>query len=110
MRRLIFFLLVTVLAVAQTNPNHQLARDIFKELIEINTTDTAQGNVTTAAEAMAKRLRDAGFPEQDVKVLGPTPTKGNVVARIHGRGPGKPILFLAHLDVVQALPQDWSMD
>src|SRR5215475_6290208 len=108
--RILLVLLATTFAAAQTNPNHQLARDIFKELIAINTTDTPAGNVTTAAEAMAKRLRDAGFPEQDVKVLGPTPTKGNLVARIHGRGQGKPILFLAHLDVVQALPQDWSMD
>jgi acetylornithine deacetylase/succinyl-diaminopimelate desuccinylase-like protein len=108
--RILLVLLATTFAAAQTNPNHQLARDIFKELIEINTTDTPAGNVTTAADAMAKRLRDAGFPEQDVKVLGPTPTKGNVVARIHGRDQGKPILFLAHLDVVQALPQDWSMD
>src|SRR5690349_12538119 len=104
--RILLFLLITTFTAAQTNPNHQLARDIFKELIEINTTDTPAGNVTTAAEAMARRLRDAGFPEQDVKVLGPTPTKGNLVARIHGRGQGKPILFLAHLDVVQALPQD----
>jgi acetylornithine deacetylase/succinyl-diaminopimelate desuccinylase-like protein len=108
--RILLVLLATTFAAAQNNPNHQLARDIFKELIEINTTDTPAGNVTTAADAMAKRLRDAGFPEQDVKVLGPTPTKGNVVARIHGRDQGKPILFLAHLDVVQALPQDWSMD
>jgi acetylornithine deacetylase/succinyl-diaminopimelate desuccinylase-like protein len=108
--RILCLLLATTLVTAQTSPNHQLARDILKELIEINTTDTPAGNVTTAAEAMAKRLRDAGFPEQDVKVLGSTPTKGNLVARIHGRGQGKPILFLAHLDVVQALPKDWSMD
>ena len=110
MTRILFLLFATTFAAAQTNPNHQLARDIFKELIEINTTDTPAGNVTTAADAVARRLRDAGFPEQDVKVLGPTPSKGNLVARIHGRGAGKPILFLAHLDVVQALRQDWSMD
>jgi acetylornithine deacetylase/succinyl-diaminopimelate desuccinylase-like protein len=59
---------------------------------------------------MAARLRTAGFPESDIQVVGPTATKRNLVARIHGRGPGKPILFLAHLDVVEALPQDWSMD
>src|SRR5436190_22774031 len=110
----LFVLFATTSVFAQNPgnlpPAHQLAHDIFKELIEINTTDTPAGNVTAAAEAMARRLRDAGFPEQDVKVLGPTPNKGNLVARIHGRGQGKPILFLAHLDVVQALPQDWSMD
>ena len=91
-------------------PEHQLARDIFKELIEINTTDTPAGNVTTAAEAMATRFRTAGFPTEDVQVLGPLPNKKNLVVRLHGRGPAKPILFIGHLDVVQALRQDWSMD
>lgn len=89
-------------------PTLQLSRDIFKELIEINTTDTPLGNVTTAAEAMARRLRAAGFPAEDVHVLGPVATKHNLVARLHGKGPGKPILFLAHLDVVEALAKDWS--
>jgi len=92
------------------SPEHQLAHDIFKELIEINTTDTPAGNVTTAAEAMAARFRAAGFPEQDVQVLGPLPNKKNLVVRLHGRGAAKPILFIGHLDVVQALRQDWSMD
>src|ERR1051326_4266230 len=91
-------------------PEHQIARDIFKELIEINTTDTPAGNVTTVAEAMAARFRAAGFPEQDVQVLGPLPNKKNLVVRLHGRGPARAILFIAHLDVVQALRQDWSMD
>jgi acetylornithine deacetylase/succinyl-diaminopimelate desuccinylase-like protein len=91
-------------------PTQQLARDIYKELIEINTTDTPAGNVTTAAEAMAARFRAAGFPEADIKVLGPVANKGNLVVRLRGRGPSKPILFIGHLDVVQALRQDWSMD
>ena len=98
----------------QTSPNltptQQLARDILQELVEINTTDTPEGNVTTAAEAMAARFRKAGFPETDIKVLGPVPNKGNLVVRLRGRGQGKPILFIGHLDVVQALRQDWSMD
>ncbi len=92
------------------SPEHQSARDIFKQLIEINTTDTPAGNVTTAAEAMAARFRAAGFPAEDIHVDGPLPNKRNLVVRLHGRGAGKPILFIAHLDVVQALPQDWSMD
>jgi acetylornithine deacetylase/succinyl-diaminopimelate desuccinylase-like protein len=96
------------------SPEHQVARDIFKELIEINTTDTPAGNVTTAAEAMAARFRAAGFPAEDINVIGPLPNKKNLVVRLHGhghgQGPAKPILFLAHLDVVQALRQDWSMD
>jgi acetylornithine deacetylase/succinyl-diaminopimelate desuccinylase-like protein len=101
-----------VLAQPQTSlsPEHQAAHDIFKELIEINTTDTPVGNVTTAAEAMAARFRAAGFPAADVQVVGPLPNKKNLVVRLHGRGQGKPILFLAHLDVVEALRQDWSMD
>jgi acetylornithine deacetylase/succinyl-diaminopimelate desuccinylase-like protein len=91
-------------------PTQQLARDIFKELIEINTTDTPAGNVTTAAEAMAARMRAAGFPAEDVHVVGPVANKRNLVVRFRGRvaSPAKPILFIAHLDVVQALKQDWA--
>jgi acetylornithine deacetylase/succinyl-diaminopimelate desuccinylase-like protein len=95
---------------AALTPEHHLAHDIFKELIEINTTDTPAGNVTTAAEALAARFRAAGFPEQDVQVLGPLPNKKNLVVRLHGRGSARPILFIGHLDVVQALRLDWSMD
>lgn len=95
---------------AALSPEHQAARDIFKQLIEINTTDTPAGNVTAAAEAMAARFRAAGFPAEDIHVDGPLPNKKNLVVRLHGRGTGKPILFIAHLDVVQALSQDWSMD
>jgi acetylornithine deacetylase/succinyl-diaminopimelate desuccinylase-like protein len=100
------------LAQPQTtlSPEHQAAHDIFKQLIEINTTDTPAGNVTTAAEAMAVRFRAAGFPSEDIHVDGPQPNKKNLVVRLHGRGSGKPILFLAHLDVVEALRQDWSVD
>lgn len=95
---------------AALSPEHQAARDIFKQLIEINTTDTPAGNVTTASEAMAERFRAAGFPAEDIHVDGPKPNKKNLVVRLHGRGTGKPILFIAHLDVVEALRQDWSMD
>ena len=87
----------------------QLAHDIFKQLIEINTTDSV-GNVTTAAEAMAKRLRDAGFAEGDFKVAGPKERKKNLVARFRGTGKRKPILFIGHLDVVEALRADWTTD
>ena len=86
------------------SPEHQAARDIFKQLIEINTTDTPAGNVTTAAETMAERVRAAGFPAEDIHVDGPKPNKKNLVVRLHGRGAGKPILFIAHLDVVEAFP------
>jgi acetylornithine deacetylase/succinyl-diaminopimelate desuccinylase-like protein len=87
----------------------EMAREIFKQLIEINTTDSV-GNVTTAAEAMAKRLRDAGFSGDDVTVAGPNDRKKNLVARFRGTGKRKPILFIGHLDVVEALRADWTTD
>jgi acetylornithine deacetylase/succinyl-diaminopimelate desuccinylase-like protein len=87
----------------------QLARDIFKQLIEINTTDSV-GSTTVAAEAMARRLREAGFPADDVVVLGPNERKGNMVARLRGTGAHKPILLIGHLDVVEAHRQDWTTD
>lgn len=101
-------LLTGVAQQPQLTPAQALAHDIFKQLIEINTTDTPAGNVTTAAEAVAARLRTAGFSGDDLRLGGPLPNKYNVVARIHGRGQAKPILFIGHLDVVQALKQDWS--
>ncbi|MBZ5497170.1 MAG: M20/M25/M40 family metallo-hydrolase [Acidobacteriia bacterium] len=91
------------------SPIKQLARDIFKELIEINTTDSV-GSTTKAAEAMAARLKAAGFAPADVQVLGPNPRKENLVARLRGTGARKPILLLAHLDVVEARREDWSFD
>jgi len=87
----------------------QQSREIFQQLVEINTTNSV-GNVTAAAEAMAKRLRGAGFPEKDVIVAGPTERKKNLVARLYGTGQRKPILFLAHLDVVEARREDWTTD
>jgi len=91
-------------------PHQQLAREIYKELVEINSGVTT-GNVTTAALAMAKRFKDAGIPEADIFVGGPRPEKHNVVARIRGRNSGrKPVILLAHLDVVEALKADWSAD
>jgi len=89
--------------------SNKLAREVFKQLIEINTTDSI-GNVTTASEAMAKRFRDAGFPAQDVVVLGPTDKKKNVVVRLHGTGKHKPVLLIGHLDVVEANREDWTVD
>jgi acetylornithine deacetylase/succinyl-diaminopimelate desuccinylase-like protein len=60
---------------------------------------------------MAKRFRDAGIPDSDIFVGGPLPNKHNVVARIRGRNAPnvrKPLLLLAHIDVVEALKADWS--
>ncbi len=98
------------LAQAQSlDPTSQLARDILKQLIEINTTDSV-GNVTTAAEAMAQRFRAAGFSENDLHVAGPNDRKKNAVVRLRGTGKRKPILFIGHLDVVEALRSDWSLE
>ncbi len=94
---------------AQSTTPNPLAREIFQQLIEINTTDSV-GNVTTAAEAMASRLRDAGFTGNDVIVDGPNDRKKNLVARINGTGQRKPILFIGHLDVVEARREDWTTD
>jgi acetylornithine deacetylase/succinyl-diaminopimelate desuccinylase-like protein len=89
--------------------HQRLARDIFKELIEINTTDST-GDCTRAAEAMAARLKAAGFADADVQVVGPSAKKQNLVARLRGTGAARPILLLAHLDVVEARREDWSFD
>jgi acetylornithine deacetylase/succinyl-diaminopimelate desuccinylase-like protein len=105
-------LLVLTLGVslnAQTNQHQARAREIFKQLVEINTTDSV-GNTTVAAEAMAARFKAAGFPDADVKVLGPNPRKGNLVVRYRGNGSKRPLLLLAHLDVVEAKREDWSFD
>jgi len=88
---------------------NRVAREIFQQLIEINTTDSV-GNVTTASEAMAARFRAAGFAERDVVVAGPNDRKKNLVVRYRGSGRRKPLLFIGHLDVVEARREDWSVD
>lgn len=90
-------------------PHQQLARDVYKELIEINTAVTT-GATTPAAEAMARRFRAAGFAAEDIFVGGPVPAKSNLVVRYRGRAGAtrKPILLLAHIDVVEANKEDWS--
>ncbi len=107
---LVSTLLVTLFSQAQIdNSTKQLSHDIFKQLIEINTTDSV-GSVTAAAEAMAQRFRDAGFAENDIHVLGPNDRKKNLVVRLHGSGQHKPVLLIGHLDVVEARREDWSRD
>ncbi len=110
-----FLLLPSVFAaclIGQTMPPNaekQLARDIYKELIEIKSGYTT-GATTPVAEAVAARLRAAGFSDSDIFVGGAIPTKANLVVRYHGTGRRKPILLLAHTDVVEAKREDWSMD
>jgi acetylornithine deacetylase/succinyl-diaminopimelate desuccinylase-like protein len=87
----------------------KLSHDIFKQLIEINSTDSV-GSVTAAAEAVAQRFRDAGFAETDMQLLGPNDRKKNLVVRLHGTGKRKPLLLIGHLDVVEAHREDWTTD
>ena len=104
-------MLLPALAAGQTLPppaHRQLARAILEELVEINT--VRDSGATRAATALAKRLTGGGFPSEDVHLVGPKPHKQNLVVRLRGRGKGKPILFLAHLDVVEARREDWSLD
>ena len=90
-------------------PHQQMAKDILKELVEIDTTQA--GNTTIAAEAIAARLLAEGFAEEDIHVIGPTADRGNLVVRYRGRDAGRrPILLLAHLDVVAADPADWELN
>jgi acetylornithine deacetylase/succinyl-diaminopimelate desuccinylase-like protein len=91
------------------DPHRDYARDVFRELLEIDTTD-ATGDVTRAAEAMAARLRDAGVPADDVLLLGPHAKKRNLVARLRGSGARQPLLLLAHLDVVDAPCEHWTVE
>ena len=113
MNRLLLFLCVALLvpnATAQLDSsNKQLAHNIFKQLIEIDTTDSV-GNVTTASEAMAQRFRDAGFSDSDIYIGGPNDRKKNLVVRLHGSGTHKPVLLIGHLDVVEARREDWTTD
>ena len=100
------------LAAQPLYANQQFAKDVYKELLEFNTSNMTSGT-TEAANAMAKRFRDAGFPEADIFLGGSRADKHNLVVRYHGRGGAeapKPLLLLAHLDVVEALKSDWSPD
>jgi len=105
------FVLTAAVSAQQSGrtPHEERAREIFRQLVEINTTDSV-GNTTVAADAMAVRLKAAGFAADDVQVLGPDPRKGNLVARFRGTGSRRPLLLLAHLDVVEARREDWSLD
>jgi acetylornithine deacetylase/succinyl-diaminopimelate desuccinylase-like protein len=105
-----FSIALTGPALAEALSQQQrLAFDIYKELVEINTV-TATGDTAQAAEAMAARLRAGGFADADVHAFSPAPRKGNLVARLRGSGARKPILLVAHLDVVPAGRDDWSTD
>ena len=112
-RRLALSALALVIApgalAAQRSPDERAARALFAELIGINSTHD-HGSTTVAARAVARQLLAAGFPAKDVVIAGPHPARQNLVARLHGTGARSPILLLAHLDVVEARREDWSLD
>src|SRR5579885_3739983 len=102
-------LLATALAAQNVPPDaeRELARDIYKQFVEIQSGFTT-GATTPVVEAVAARLRAAGFPESDIFIGGAIPRKMNLVARYHGAGKRKPLLLLAPTDVVEAKREDWS--
>ena len=97
-------------AAADPEAARALGRDLLKQLIDINSTH-AHGS-TIAAKALAERFLAEGFAPSDVVLLAPAdhPTKGNLVVRLHGAGHGTPVLYVCHLDVVEAKPEDWTFD
>jgi acetylornithine deacetylase/succinyl-diaminopimelate desuccinylase-like protein len=94
-------------APAQEAPQ-TLARELLREMIETDTTDE-HGDTTPLANALAARFLKAGFPAEDVQVLGPETRHRNLVVRLRGSGRGRPILVISHLDVVEAKPEDWTV-
>jgi acetylornithine deacetylase/succinyl-diaminopimelate desuccinylase-like protein len=106
-------LLIAIPLAAQKNfppdADRQLARDIYKEFVEIKSGYTT-GATTPVVQAAARRLRAAGFADSDIFLGGPIPTKWNLVVRLHGTGARRPLLLLAHTDVVEAKREDWTMD
>jgi acetylornithine deacetylase/succinyl-diaminopimelate desuccinylase-like protein len=111
-RSLLGALLVATPALAQQPSHsdyHALGHALLRELIETNTTASV-GNTTVAAEQLQVRFRDAGFAAEDAQVVGPTPKNRNLVVRYRGSGAHKPVLLIAHLDVVEAKRDDWTYD
>lgn len=110
MRRALAAALLALPACAvatEAAPHDRFTRDIYRELVEIRTVHP-DGDNTAAARAMARRLLEAGFDAKDVEVVEPAPRKGNLVARLRGTGELRPLLLLAHIDVVEAKAEDWS--
>jgi acetylornithine deacetylase/succinyl-diaminopimelate desuccinylase-like protein len=99
----------TVVRAQSSSPQQRRLRAIYQELIEIDTTQSG-GGTTRAAEAVAKRLPAAGLAAKEIHIVGPQAKKKNLVTRLHGSGARRPLLLLAHLDVVEAKRSDWSLE
>jgi acetylornithine deacetylase/succinyl-diaminopimelate desuccinylase-like protein len=98
-----------VVAQAPSAAAQREAREILSEMVSLNTS-LQHGDVTPLAEKLAARFRKAGVPAADVQLVGLEAKNRNLVVRIRGKGTAKPVLFLAHLDVVDALRADWSLE
>ncbi len=96
---------------AELTPVQRQLREIYQELVETNTTNST-GSCTVAVTKMAARLKAGGYRDADMQIIVPPggPTKGNLVARLKGDGSKKPLLLLAHVDVVEAKREDWVRD
>ena len=105
----LFLAATPLLSAAVLTPYQQMGHDLYKELIETDTTHST-GDTTVLAESLAKRFRAAGFPAADVTVIGPSNRNQNVVIRYRGTGARQPVVMIAHLDVVEAKREDWSLD
>lgn len=88
-----------------------MAHDIFQQLVTTNTTHSV-GSTGAAAEAMRDRLLKAGMPAGDMEIVGPSNKRLNLVIRYRAEkgATGKPVLFICHLDVVEANRSDWTLD
>src|ERR1700693_3980211 len=110
-RTLLFIAPLACFAASTMPPeaDQRLAHDIYKEIVEIKSGFTT-GATTPVVEAIAKRLRAAGFPDSDIFIGGAIPTKANLVVRYRGSARLRPVLLLAHTDVVEARREDWTTD
>lgn len=98
-------------AAAADGPDHELAHELLAELVAVNTAPSGGSDTRRAVELLVRQLEDAGFESRDIAVLGQTDKLQNLVVRYRSRNPQqKPLLMMAHLDVVEALPEDWHYD
>ena len=103
---------ITPVAAQTIRPDQEAFRGLYKELVETNTTLSA-GSCTLAAERMAARMKAAGYADADITLFATPehPTEGGLFAILKGSDAKiKPMLLLAHIDVVEARREDWTRD
>ena len=105
----ILLVVISLIAIsqAQSDNTQRLARTLLEEMVNIKSTESGVGS-TPVVQVLEKHFRDAGYGGADLFIGGKEPHKQNIVIRLHGTGPGKGVLLLAHLDVVEANKEDWS--